>query len=87
MKLTKMKILTIVYGLLTLSGLAMLFSGLIIQMNEASDFNTTSQALSANGSTLAMIFAGVIAALGFGMAFFTEWARVNNKHIKRVKFA
>ncbi len=40
MKLLKTKILTILCGLLTLNGLAMLFSGLIIQMDEVADFDS-----------------------------------------------
>ena len=48
MKLIKVKILTVLCGLLTLNGLAMLFSGLIIQMNEAADFNAAHELVVAN---------------------------------------
>lgn len=85
MKLTKIKIFTIINGFLTLSGLAMLFSGLIIQMSESSDFDTTREALAATGSVYAMIFAGVLMVIGFGAIFFDDWAKLNNRHFKPVK--
>lgn len=90
MKLTKTKILTVISGFLTLSGLAMLFSGLIIQMTESADFNSA-QAIAAHTSTNVIIFLGVVIALGFGMAFFNYWAKSRNtrhssKHKHVVKF-
>lgn len=75
--------MTIINGLLTLTGLAMLFSGLIIQMNQANDFYEN-QLLGAAHSTNALIFVGVVVAIGFGMAFFNGWARINNHHAKHV---
>lgn len=84
MKLTKIKILTLISGLLTLNGLAMLFSGLVIQMNESSDFDSA-QALAARASTNGIIFLGVIVAIGFGATFFNCWAKMRNKHHKSVK--
>lgn len=87
LKLIKTKILTIISGFLTLSGLAMLFSGLIIQMDESTNFNSE-QAIAAHTSTNAIIFLGVIIAIGFGVAFFNYWAKSRNtrKHEHKVKF-
>lgn len=89
MKLMKTKILTIISGFLTFGGLAMLFSGLIIQMTESADFNSA-QAITAHTSTNVIIFLGVVVALGFGVAFFNCWAKSRrmahgHKH-KHVKF-
>ena len=83
MKLIKIKILTIISGLLTLNGLAMLFSGLVIQMSETRDFSEVHSALNTN----ALIFAGLMIMIGFGLLFFNSWARLKNKHSKLVKFA
>lgn len=74
MKLIKVKILTVLCGLLTLNGLAMLFSGLIIQMNEAADFNAAHELVVAN-STNAIIFLGILMVLGFGALFFNSWPK------------
>ncbi|EEX29685.1 hypothetical protein AAA438_03545 [Lactobacillus crispatus] len=68
MKLLKTKILTILCGLLTLNGLAMLFSGLIIQMDEVADFDSA-QSLAVANSTNAIILAGIIMILLFGHCF------------------
>lgn len=87
MKFINTKFSTIINGLLTLSGLAMLFSGLIVQMSESSDFNTVSQSLSSTNSTIALIAGGVLMMIVFGMLFFNGWARMNNKHSKCVKLA
>ena len=81
MKLLKTKILTILCGL---NGLAMLFSGLIIQMDEVADFNAAHELVVAN-STNAIIFLGVVMVLGFGVLFFNNWAKMKNKHSKCVK--
>ena len=75
MKLLKTKILTILCGLLTLNGLAMLFSGLIIQMDEVADFDSA-QSLAVANSTNAIILAAL---------FFDGWAKLKNRHAKHVK--
>lgn len=87
MKFINTKLTTIISGLLTLSGLAMLFSGLIVQMTESSDFNTVNQSLASADSTIALIGGGVLMMIIFGMLFFNSWARMNNKHAKCVKLA
>lgn len=74
MKFIKVKILTVLCGLLTLNGLAMLFSELIIQMNEAADFNAAHELVVAN-STNAIIFLGILMVLGFGALFFNSWPK------------
>lgn len=84
MKLIKIKILTFLCGLLTLNGLAMLFSGLVIQMNEATDFNASNKLVVAS-STNVIIFFGIILALVFGVLFFNFWAKMKNRHSKCVK--
>lgn len=84
MKLLKTKILTILCGLLTLNGLAMLFSGLIIQMDEVADFDSA-QSLAVANSTNAIILAGIIMILLFGALFFDGWAKLKNRHVKHVK--
>lgn len=83
MKFINTKTKMIINGLLTLTGLAMLFSGLIIQMNEASDFDA-GQRLATAGPTLALIIVSVMMVIGFGMAFFNSWAIMNNHHAKHV---
>lgn len=87
MKLIKIKILTIISGLLTLNGLAMLFSGVVIQMSETRDFSEVHSALNSAFYTNALIFAGLMIMIGFGLLFFNSWARLKNKHSKLVKFA
>lgn len=84
MKLLKTKILTILCGLLTLNGLAMLFLGLIIQMDEVADFNSA-KSLAVTNSTNAIILLGIIMILVFGALFFDGWAKLKNKHARRVK--
>lgn len=84
MKLLKTKILTILCGLLTLNGLAMLFSGLIIQMDEVADFNSA-KSLAVTNSTNAIILLGIIMILVFGALFFDGWAKLKNKRARRVK--
>ena len=79
MKLLKTKIWTILCGLLTLNGLAMLFSGLIIQMDEVADFDSA-QSLAVANSTNAIILAGIIM-----IVFFDGWATLKNSHAKHVK--
>ncbi|WP_297949590.1 hypothetical protein [uncultured Lactobacillus sp.] len=84
MKLLKTKILTILCGLLTLNGLAMLFSGLIIQMDEVADFNSA-KSLAVTNSTNVIILLGIIMILVFGVLFFDSWAKLKNKHARWVK--
>lgn len=86
MKLSKMTVLTIICGFLTFDGLAMLFSGLVMQMAETSDFNITNYALDANMTASGMIFVGIIMIFAFGALFINDWARLKNVHSKCVKF-
>lgn len=87
MELMKTKILTVVDGLLTFTGLAMLFSGLIMQMDKATNFGNAVESISSTKAVNALIFVGVMMMLGFGLAFFNEWAKIKNKHSQIVKFA
>ncbi|CCI84862.1 hypothetical protein [Lactobacillus pasteurii] len=86
MKLSKTTILTILCGFLTFDGLAMLFSGLVLQMTETSDFDVTNYALDANMMAFGMIFVGIIMIFAFGALFINDWARLKNVHSKCVKF-
>ncbi|BDR59889.1 hypothetical protein [Lactobacillus xylocopicola] len=74
MKLTKIKILTAVNGLLTLSSLIMLFFGLCNQVNEPHRLLNESQTFTLNGNSM-MIMGAVVAFTVFGLAFFATWLR------------
>ena len=74
MKLTKMKILTAVNGLLTLSSLIMLFFGLCNQVNESKNLLEEEQTISLNDNNM-IILAAVVALMVFGYAFFATWLK------------
>ncbi|MDF7638153.1 hypothetical protein PT285_01710 [Lactobacillus sp. ESL0791] len=75
MKLIKIKILTVISGLLTLSGLVMLFFGLCNQLDRSNHFLMNEQVINLNGYTDSTIFLAVTSIVIFGVMFFTNWAK------------
>ena len=75
MKLTKIKILTAINGVLTLSSLIMLFFGLCNQVNESSRLLDDEQTIALNSGNGLVIFTAIIAVIIFGFAFFASWLR------------
>lgn len=73
MKLLKMKLLTAINGLLTVSSLIMLFFGLCNQINESGSFLAGEQTIANNANLI--IFMAVIAMMIFGFAFFASWIK------------
>jgi len=75
LKLIKIKILTVISGLLTLNGLIMLFLGLCNQVDKSTHFLTTQQAITLDGYTDLTIFFGVLSIIVFGIIFFASWVK------------
>ncbi|MDF7682877.1 hypothetical protein PT287_04975 [Lactobacillus sp. ESL0679] len=73
MKLLKIKLLTAINGLLTVSSLIMLFFGLCNQVNESSNFLADEQTIANNANLI--ICMAVIAMMIFGFAFFASWIK------------
>ena len=53
-------------------------------MDEVADFNSA-KSLAVTNSTNAIILLGIIMILVFGALFFDGWAKLKNKHARRVK--
>lgn len=75
LKLTKIKVLTAINGLLTLSSLIMLFFGLCNQVNEPSRFMDDGKTIALNSANGLFIFIAIMATMVFGFAFFASWLR------------
>lgn len=75
MKLTKIKVLTAINGLLTLSSLIMLFFGLCNQVNESSQLLEDEQTISLNSGNGILISSAIVAIMIFGFAFFAGWLK------------
>ena len=76
LKLTKIKVLTAINGVLTLSSLIMLFFGLCNQVNESDAFLKDEQTIALNSNNGLFILAAIIALMVFGFAFFANWLKV-----------
>lgn len=87
MKLLKTKILMIINGLLTFSGLAMLFLGLIMQMSNGADFGSTGEVITSTNSAVIAILIGTIMMIVFGAIFFDDWAKLKSNHNKKIEIA
>lgn len=85
MKLTKIKVLTAINGVLTLSSLIMLFFGLCNQVNESDAFLKDEQTIALNSNNGLFILTAIIALMVFGFAFFANWLKAEpaNAHLLR----
>jgi preprotein translocase subunit SecE len=79
LKLIKIKRLTAINGLLTLTSLFMLFFGLCDQVNESNQLVQTDQLIALTNSDNLIIFTAVIALVIFGFAFFAGWLKSSCK--------
>ncbi|WEV71004.1 hypothetical protein OZY43_00775 [Lactobacillus sp. ESL0785] len=73
MKLLKIKLLTAINGLLTVSSLIMLFFGLCNQVDESGSFLAGKEIIIQNADLV--ICMAVIAMMIFGFAFFASWIK------------
>lgn len=81
MNINKNKILKAFSGLITLSGLAMLFSGLIEQVLLAPNFGAGQQLVNLNWVTLALIAGGVVLTLFGGNALLILSSNKRFRHV------
>ncbi|RMC51797.1 hypothetical protein [Lactobacillus sp. ESL0228] len=85
LKLVKMKSLTVINGLLTLSSLIMLFFGLCNQVNESDYLLNDEQLIARTGTDNLIVVIAIIALIFFGFAFFASWLNSSKVRIMRYK--